>query len=943
MPILHFNSRFWFILFSFLIFMTSANAEWHQWQWSNPLPQGNTLRDAAAGSPTLDQVVAVGVGGVILHRTDDNDWEELVTDVDQTLTRIIWTGTQYVAVGEAGTIITSGDGISWVKQETDIDVDLNGLVFANNMIVAVGNGGALLTSNDDGITWSSQVLDEGNRSLTGVTWDSNAQFVAVGLSGLFAYSADGITWQAGELSGLAPSMLDVTWGSSEYVAVGLEGQIMSSSDGLTWSEVVSDATEDYDLTSVHWTGDMYISVGGFGGIFTSTDGANWEIQVSGVSERIYGITSLSDSLVAVGRFGIIRSSVDGSSWATQTKGPRVTLEGVAWSGSRYVAVGHSGVVLTSEQAQDWVEQTNESGSDLYAVIWAEDHFIAVGAAGTIVSSVDAVSWSSQSPGLIRDLQDIAWSGDKFVVVGVLGSILSSDDAKIWEQRFSNNTLNEQLNAVIWLQNKFLAVGESGVVLTSDDGTAWSQPQTNVSILLQDQEDLLDVAWSGELMVAVGSLGSIITSTDGITWEIQQSTLQEPLNAITWHNNQFLIVTWSGDMITSPDGIDWTIEKTLTNTFLKDVIGSDNQQVVVGFGGTILRQALSDTLNVAPTVNVGEDQDVEQGVTVDLKAAASDPDGNIVSYAWKQTTGPDVVLSETDKADAAFEAPTIQQETSFTFRVRVIDDKGAMAEDSITVIVTPSQGNGSQNNSPKADAGSDYSVNALTEAFLVGNGTDSDGTITSYLWTQTGGESVTIKSADNATASFVAPDVTESTILKFQLVVVDNEGANASHEVSITINLFDPQAIENNKPVANAGDDKTINSEAEVILTGTGTDDDGSIASYLWEQLGGPVVSLSDQSVAEARFIAPTVVQQTLLTFRLTVTDDDDETAIDEVAISVGPLEVTPIDNPEPTANEDSGGSGGGGATHLGLLLMIFSLLCLARLRVLGVLIGKSYQ
>jgi len=933
MPIIHFNVRFYLILFSFLMFMTSANA---QWQWSNPLPQGNTLRDAA-WSPTLDQVVAVGVGGVILHRTGDSDWEELVTDVDQTLIRIIWNGTQYVAVGEAGTIITSSDGISWVKQDAGTNVDLNGLAVGNNMIVAAGNDGVLLTS-ENGITWSSQVFDEGDRSLTGVAWDGNAQFVAVGLSGLFAHSTDGITWQTGELSGLAPSMLDVTWGSSEYIAVGIDGQIMSSNDGLTWSEVVADVVEGYDLTSVHWTGDRYVSVGGFGGIFTSHDGASWTLQISGVSERIYGITSMSDSLVAVGRFGIIRSSVDASSWEAQTRGPRATLEGIAWSGSQYTAVGHSGIVLTSEQAQDWVEQSNEIGRDLHAVIWAGDHFVAVGAAGTIVSSVDAINWSDQSWGVIRDLQDIAWSGETFVVVGVLGSILSSDKGVIWAQQFPNNTLDEQLNAVIWLQNKFLVVGENGSILTSDDGITWNQPQTNVSTLLQDQEDLLDVAWSGELMVAVGSLGSIITSADGASWEAQQSSLQEPLNAITWHNNQFLIVTWSGHVITSPGGFAWTVEKTLTNNFLKDVIVSDNQQVVVGFGGTILRQALSDTQNAAPTVNAGEDQNVEQGVTVDLQASATDQDGNIVSYVWKQTAGPNVVLSDVDKAQAKFEAPTVQQDTRFTFRVIVIDDRGASAEDNIVVIVTPSQGNGSQNNLPEADAGLNYSVNASTEAFLVGNGTDSDGTIKSYLWTQTVGESVTIKSADKATASFVAPDVTESITLTFQLIVVDNEGASATDEVSITIKPFDPQAIENNKPVANAGDDKTIDSDTDVVLTGTGTDDDGSIASYLWEQLGGPTVSLSNQSIAETRFVAPKVDQQTILTFRLTVTDDNGATATDEVAISVEPQEATPVDD---TGNEDSGG--GGGAAYPGLLFMIFSLLCLARLRLPAGLIGKSHQ
>ena len=47
------------------------------------------------------------------------------------------------------------------------------------------------------------------------------------------------------------------------------------------------------------------------------------------------------------------------------------------------------------------------------------------------------------------------------------------------------------------------------------------------------------------------------------------------------------------------------------------------------------------------------------------------------------------------------------------------------------------------------------------------------------------------------------------------------------------------------PVANAGQDQTVSTGVTVTLSGSGADSDGTIASYLWEQIAdGGSVSLS---------------------------------------------------------------------------------------------------
>jgi hypothetical protein len=191
--------------------------------------------------------------------------------------------------------------------------------------------------------------------------------------------------------------------------------------------------------------------------------------------------------------------------------------------------------------------------------------------------------------------------------------------------------------------------------------------------------------------------------------------------------------------------------------------------------------------------------------------------------------------------------------------------------------------GTTNQPPTANAGADKTVNEGTAVSLPGSGSDPDGTITSYAWTQTAGPTVTLSGANTATASFTAPQVTASTVLTFRLTVTDNGGATGTDTVNVTVNDV-PAA--NQPPTANAGPDQTVSERAQVTLSGSGADSDGTIASYSWTQTSGTSVALSGTSSANASFTAPSVTNTTVLTFRLTVTDNLGASANDTVNINV---------------------------------------------------------
>jgi hypothetical protein len=92
---------------------------------------------------------------------------------------------------------------------------------------------------------------------------------------------------------------------------------------------------------------------------------------------------------------------------------------------------------------------------------------------------------------------------------------------------------------------------------------------------------------------------------------------------------------------------------------------------------------------------------------------------------------------------------------------------------------------------------------------------------------------------------------------------------------------------NSAPTANAGTDQTVNAGISVVLAGSGTDPDGTIASYAWRQTAGPTVSLSSASIAQPSFTAPLAATATTLTFRLIVRDNiGTASAPDTVTINV---------------------------------------------------------
>jgi hypothetical protein len=319
----------------------------------------------------------------------------------------------------------------------------------------------------------------------------------------------------------------------------------------------------------------------------------------------------------------------------------------------------------------------------------------------------------------------------------------------------------------------------------------------------------------------------------------------------------------------------------------------------------LEIAGASAANQSPSANAGADKTITLPAnSVTLSGSGSDPDGSIASYAWSKVSGGAATINSPSAASTTVSGLA---QGSYIFRLTVTDNAGATAFDDVLVTVNGSTGSSSRIEAENWSAMS----GVLTENCA--EGTLDVGWIDNADWME---YSVNVPAAGSYAINFRI--ATPYTGAQFQ---VKNSGGSVLATVNVpttggfqswqtttaTINLAaGTQTIRlqstsgagwninwleiagasaaNQSPSANAGADKTITLPANsVTLSGSGSDPDGSIASYAWSKVSGGAATINSPSAASTTISG---LAQGSYIFRLTVTDNAGATAFDDVLVTV---------------------------------------------------------
>ncbi len=187
-------------------------------------------------------------------------------------------------------------------------------------------------------------------------------------------------------------------------------------------------------------------------------------------------------------------------------------------------------------------------------------------------------------------------------------------------------------------------------------------------------------------------------------------------------------------------------------------------------------------NHPPKANAGPDRRIFSDSQVTITGIGVDPDGDEITYSWKQISG-DAVSFNGTHASITFTSPSVVNDKQVVLTCSVSDGTFTVS-DSLTVTI--------QNTLSLpiiANAGPDQIVNEKVKVNLDGsNSFDPENQTLSYMWTQTSGESVIINSASSEKVSFMSPTVAnnEIKVLVFELRVYDDNGREAFDTVVITV-------------------------------------------------------------------------------------------------------------------------------------------------------------
>jgi len=386
---------------------------------------------------------------------------------------------------------------------------------------------------------------------------------------------------------------------------------------------------------------------------------------------------------------------------------------------------------------------------------------------------------------------VAASDSTYVAVGMFTKVLHSDDGINWtKQVVPDNGMRayQSLSDITYGNGTFVAVSQQNNIYSSNDGKSW----TETADVLDSSPAFNSVTFSGTKFYAAGSywksdftsrITSIIESADGATWT-ELSTIETSADtALVWDGNQLLLAGTGGKIWTSADGVTWVSNDA--PYAVNDVIdglasnGSD-KTVAVGWHLTVMHSA--DGQNWTKIDYRDFSAEWQMGQTDVIWTDSEFVMVNNTGIISTSSDGENWTDDETFHTLLAFE-----DVASIGSQLVMVGSKAKEGGGKLPAFAYSGALNATSNSVPTANAGADQTVTAGVTVSLSGSADDSDGSISTYLWEQVSGTSVTLSATDAVDSSFTAPDVSANEDLVFKFTATDDASAAGSDEMTVTVN------------------------------------------------------------------------------------------------------------------------------------------------------------
>ena len=200
-------------------------------------------------------------------------------------------------------------------------------------------------------------------------------------------------------------------------------------------------------------------------------------------------------------------------------------------------------------------------------------------------------------------------------------------------------------------------------------------------------------------------------------------------------------------------------------------------------GYIVDPGVISAENLKPVAIIADVTDFYETEQVSLNAGDSyDPEGLSIDYQWQQIAGSQVQITNDSSSILSFVAPMVGQDEYLTFTLTVNDGThDSLVAERLVLI--------KRNQIPIAVASaSQVSVEADVTVTLSGSDSiDEEGLDLTYDWLQISGEPVTLSASFGEQVTFVAPTLSQSSTLIFELVVNDGLRNSEAVQVSVMVN------------------------------------------------------------------------------------------------------------------------------------------------------------